>query len=32
MFYWPNIQKFLSWKEKAYKGGGAEEEREGVER
>ena len=31
MFYWPNIQKFQCWKEKADKGGGAEEEREGVE-
>ena len=31
MFYWPNIRKFQSWKEKADKGGGVEEGREGVE-
>ena len=31
MFYWPNIRKFQSWKEKGSKGGGAEEEREGLE-
>ena len=31
MFYWPNIQKFQSWKEKSSKGEGTEEEREGVE-
>ena len=31
MFYWPNIRKFQSWKEKSGKGGSSEEEREGVE-
>ena len=31
MFNWPNIRKFQCWKEKADKGEGAEEEREGVE-
>ena len=31
MFYWPNIRKFQSWKEKTCKGGGAKEEREGIE-
>ena len=31
MFYWPNIQKFQSWKEKNCEGGDAAEEREGVE-
>ena len=31
MFYWPNIRKFQSWKEKSGKGRGAEEEREGIE-
>ena len=31
MFYWPNIRKFQSWKEKSSKGRGVEEEREGLE-
>ena len=31
MIYWPNIQKFQSLKEKSCKGGGVEEEREGLE-
>ena len=31
MFYWPNIRKFQSWKEKADKGRAVEEEREGIE-
>ena len=31
MFFWPNIQKFQCWKEKADKVGREEEEREGVE-
>ena len=31
MFYWPNIQKFQSWQEKADEGGSGEEEGEEVE-
>ena len=31
MFYWPNIQKFQSWQEKADEGGSVEEEGEEVE-
>ena len=31
MFYWPNIWKFQSWKEKSGKGRDAEGEREGIE-
>ena len=31
MLYWPNIWTFQCWKEKADKGGSAEEEGEGVE-
>ena len=31
MFYWPNIQKFQCWKEKADEGRSAEEEGEEVE-
>ena len=31
MFYWPNIRKFQSRKEKHCKGRGVEEEREGIE-
>ena len=31
MIYWPNIWKFQCWKEKGSKGGGVEQEREGVE-
>ena len=31
MFYWPNIRKFKSWKEKNSKSGDPKEERKGIE-